>query len=157
MLTSVIARIHEDMCRPLHTRTLGSGREGSQGTGEGPQGALIGALYKASPSRLLSIDRGGILTSNIYLAFSLVVHVTKGALHFFGHQARNLMQPHQSPLFFLPFYPTLMAGRQAGRRTGKAGIVHFFAISFYSLGPSFFFIIFYPAFYFSSTSDLTLK
>lgn len=26
MLTSVIARIHEDVCRPLHTRTLGSGR-----------------------------------------------------------------------------------------------------------------------------------
>jgi hypothetical protein len=133
MLTSVIARIHEDMCRPLHTRTLGSGREGSQGTGEGPQGALIGALYKASPSRLLSIDRGGILTSNIYLAFSLVVHVTKGALHFLVHQ---------SPLFFLPFYPTLMAGWQAGRRTGKAGIVHFLRFLFTLSARLFFFLSF---------------
>jgi hypothetical protein len=71
-----------------------------------------------------------------------MVYATKGALHFFDHQARNLVQPHQS-LFFFPFYSTLMAGRQAGRRTGRAGIVHYFAISLLSRPDfsSFFFTI----------------
>ncbi|KAH6843105.1 hypothetical protein B0I37DRAFT_212059 [Chaetomium sp. MPI-CAGE-AT-0009] len=79
-----------------------------------------------------------------------MVYATKGALHFFDQQARNLVQPHQSLFFFLPILLN-SHGRQAGtgRRTGRAGIVHYFAISF-TLSARFFF-------FFSILSQLYIR
>jgi hypothetical protein len=50
---------------------------------------------------------------------TLLVYVTMGALHFFGHQARDLVLPHQS-LYFSYHFTQLsgQAGRQADRQGG---------------------------------------
>jgi hypothetical protein len=72
----------------------------------------------------------------------------QGRIAFFDHQARDLVQPNQS-LFFLTILLN-SHGRQAGTGSGRAGIVHYFAISF-TLSARFFF------FFFSILSQLYIR
>jgi hypothetical protein len=130
--TPHVARVHENVCRPLDACTFGPGRAGSQSTGEGPQGAMMDGLFTYPPFTFpVSFGlRGQHIKQRYSSGFS---PTGRHALHFLiikqaSKQARNLMRCPSKLFLFFTTQLSWQASRQAGRQADrvKAGIVHYF-------------------------------
>jgi hypothetical protein len=112
------------MCRPLDARTLGPGCAGSQSTGEGPQGAMMGfiiELFLLASTDYLSNSRYPSSSILAFLAAAVAAwsrYDTRGTCtwaHFIGNLVTSVPS---SETFF--HHLSWQAGRQG--RAGQDGL-----------------------------------